>query len=129
MVSLRCPYNRRCTTSRSFQRQAHLTRCNFFLQCIAYAANSETVVKTVYDLFNQNLFSLPKLLLLPSIVAKQPMLLMKITPLILFTDYIKSTIVSVITTEVERINKEVKDVSAQFKESEYCLHVCRLWNH
>eukprot|EP01083_Nonionella_stella_P217532 780957_1 len=88
----------------------------------AYATNAETVVKTVYDLFNQNLFSLPKLMLLPSIVAKQPLLLMKITPLILFSDYVKSTIVSVITTEVERINKEVKDTeSMRTKVEQYDL--------
>jgi hypothetical protein len=77
----------------------------------AYAANSETVVTTVYDMFNRNLFSLPKLMLLPGIIAKQPMLLIKITPMILFSDWIKSTIVATITTEVERVNKEVKDVS------------------
>jgi len=77
----------------------------------AYATNSETVVTTVYDLVNRNLFSLPKLMLLPGIIAKQPMMLLKITPMILFADWIKSTIVSAITTEVERVNKEVKDVS------------------
>jgi hypothetical protein len=60
---------------------------------------------------NRNLFSLPKLMLLPGIIAKQPMMLLKITPMILFADWIKSTIVSAITTEVERVNKEVKDVS------------------
>ena len=77
----------------------------------SYATNSETVVTTVYDMFNRNLFSLPKLMLLPGIVAKQPMLLLKITPLILLSDWIKSTIVAAITTEVEKVNKEVKDVS------------------
>jgi len=77
----------------------------------SYAANSETVVTTVYDMFNRNLFSLPKLMLIPGIVAKQPMLLLKITPLILLSDWVKSTIVATITTEVERVNKEVKDVS------------------
>ena len=80
----------------------------------SYATNSETVVTTVYDMFNRNLFSLPKLMLLPGIVAKQPMLLLKITPLILFSDWIKSTIVAAITTEVEKVNKEVKDVSIRF---------------
>lgn len=94
-----------------FSDKFQQTEILILVQHTAYANNAETVVKTVYDLFNQNLFSLPKLLLLPSIVAKQPLLLMKITPLILFSDYVKSTIVSVITTEVERLNKEVKDVS------------------
>ena len=78
----------------------------------SYATNSETVVNTVYDLFNRNLFSLPKLMLLPHVIAKQPMLLIKITPLIMFSDYVKSAIVSTITTETERISKEVKETEA-----------------
>lgn len=78
----------------------------------SYASNAETVVTTVYEMINRNLFSVPKLMLLPGIVAKQPLLLLKITPLILFSDWIKSTIVASITNEVERINKEVKDVSS-----------------
>ena len=77
----------------------------------SYAANAETVVSTAYDMCNRNLFSLPKLMLIPGIVAKQPMMMLKITPLILLSDWMKSSVVSVITTEVERINKEVKDVS------------------
>lgn len=79
----------------------------------SYASNSETVISTVYDLINRNLFSLPKLMLLPGIALKQPMLLLKITPLILISDWIKSTIVATMTNEVERINKEVKDVSSK----------------
>jgi len=77
-----------------------------------YAQNAEKVVTTVYDLFNQNMFSLPKLMLLPRVIAKQPMLLIKITPLILLSDFIKSRIVSTITTEYEKINKEIKNVEA-----------------
>jgi hypothetical protein len=79
----------------------------------SYASNSETVVTTVYDMFNRNLFSLPKLMLIPGIVAKQPLMMLKITPLILLSDWIKSTIVAVITTEVERVKKEIKDVSVE----------------
>lgn len=78
----------------------------------SYATNSQTVVDTVYNLFNTNLFSLPKLMLLPQVIAKQPMLLVKITPFILFSDYIKSAIVSTITTETERLSKEVKEMEA-----------------
>ena len=77
----------------------------------AYASNSETVVTTVYDMFNRNLFSLPKLMLIPGIIAKQPMMVVQITPMILFSDWLKSVVVAAITTEVERVNKEVKDVS------------------
>jgi hypothetical protein len=76
-----------------------------------YATNVEKVVTTCYDMVNQNLFSVPKLLLLPSIIAKQPKLALSLTPLIIFSDYIKSVIVSAITTEQERMNSEVRDVS------------------
>jgi len=51
-------------------------------------------------------------MLLPQVIAKQPMLLIQITPLILLSDYVKSTIVSTITTETERISKEVKEKEA-----------------
>jgi ABC-type multidrug transport system fused ATPase/permease subunit len=88
----------------------------------AYATNSETVVSNVYDLFNKNLFSLPKLMLLPQIIAKQPMLLIKITPLILLSDYVKSVIVATITTETERISKQMKEMeAARNKIEEYDL--------
>ena len=88
----------------------------------SYATNSETVVSTVYDIFNQNLFSLPKLMLLPQIIAKQPMLLMKITPLILLSDYIKSNVVATITTETEKISKKVNELEAlRNKIEEYDL--------
>ncbi len=88
----------------------------------SYASNAETVVTTVYDIINQNLFSLPKLMLLPQIIAKQPMLLIKITPLILISDYIKSSIVATITTETERISKKVKEMEAlRNKIEEYDL--------
>jgi len=46
------------------------------------------------------------------VIAKQPMLLMKITPLILLSDYVKSTIVAAITTETERISKIIKEKEA-----------------
>lgn len=76
-----------------------------------YATNVEKIVTTIYDLVNQNLFSVPKLLLLPSIIAKQPKLAAGLTPLIIFSDYLKSVIVSTITSEQERLNNEVRDVS------------------
>lgn len=77
-----------------------------------YAMNVETVVSTVYDMVNGKLFSVPKLLLLPQIVAKQPMLLVKIFPFILLSDYIKSTVVAKLTSEVERINKKTQEIQS-----------------
>lgn len=88
----------------------------------AYASNAETIVTTVYDLVNQSFFSLPKLMLLPTIVAKQPILMMKITPLIMFSDYVKASIVATINTEVERVGKQVKDIeSRRTKVEQYDL--------
>lgn len=88
----------------------------------AYATNAETVVTTVYDLINQSLFSVPKLMLLPMIIAKQPMLMLKITPLIMFSDYVKATIVAAINGEVERVGKQVKDIeSKRTKVEQYDL--------
>merc|ERR1712194_852435 len=61
-------------------------------------------------------------MLIPGIVAKQPMMMLKIFPLILMSDWIKSIIVAVITTEVERVNKEVKDLeSMRTKVEQYDL--------
>eukprot|EP00555_Chaetoceros_dichaeta_P012973 CAMPEP_0198265076 /NCGR_PEP_ID=MMETSP1447-20131203/20056_1 /TAXON_ID=420782 /ORGANISM="Chaetoceros dichaeta, Strain CCMP1751" /LENGTH=663 /DNA_ID=CAMNT_0043954341 /DNA_START=604 /DNA_END=2595 /DNA_ORIENTATION=- len=77
-----------------------------------YARNMDTVVSTVYDMVNGKLFSVPKLILLPQIIAKQPMLVLKIFPFILMSDYIKSTIVATVTTEVERVNKKAKGLEA-----------------
>lgn len=78
-----------------------------------YATNVDKVVTTCYDMVNQNLFSVPKLLLLPSIIAKQPKLAITLTPLIIFSDYIKSVIVSAITTEQERMDSEVRDITSR----------------
>ena len=45
-----------------------------------YATNVETVISSVYNMVNAKLFSVPKILLLPQIVEKQPILLVKIFP-------------------------------------------------
>merc|ERR1712194_828976 len=61
-------------------------------------------------------------MLIPGIVAKQPMMMLKIFPLILMSDWIKSTIVAAITAEVEKVNKEVKDLeSMRTKVEQYDL--------
>ena len=63
------------------------------------------VVSTVYKIVNGILFSFPKLLLLPQIMAKQPMFMLKIPPFILMSVYITSNAVSILISEVERMNK------------------------
>jgi len=77
-----------------------------------YATNMETVVTTVYDMVNGKLFSVPKLLLLPQIIAKQPMLMLKIFPFILMSDYFKSIIVARVTSEVERLSKKTQELQS-----------------
>jgi ABC-type multidrug transport system fused ATPase/permease subunit len=69
----------------------------------AYASEVDKVVSTTYDMFNRKLFSLPKVLLLPSIVIRQPLLLVKIFPFIMLSDLVKARIVATITSEVERL--------------------------
>ena len=45
-----------------------------------YASAMDTVVSTAYDIINRKLFSLPKLLILPGVISRQPSLLIKIFP-------------------------------------------------
>ena len=77
-----------------------------------YAESMNTVVGTAYDLFNRKLFSLPKLILLPSIIARQPMLLVKIFPLILLTDMMKGRIVASVTDKVEELQRKARDANS-----------------
>jgi len=77
-----------------------------------YANSMDTVVATAYDMFNRKLFSLPKLILLPSIVARQPLLLAKIFPFIFVTDWVKGRIVASVTDKVEQFTNEARDVKA-----------------
>eukprot|EP00578_Thalassiosira_sp_NH16_P005831 CAMPEP_0181130814 /NCGR_PEP_ID=MMETSP1071-20121207/30070_1 /TAXON_ID=35127 /ORGANISM="Thalassiosira sp., Strain NH16" /LENGTH=724 /DNA_ID=CAMNT_0023216921 /DNA_START=356 /DNA_END=2530 /DNA_ORIENTATION=+ len=78
----------------------------------AYASSMDTVVETAYDMFNRKLFSLPKLILLPGIISRQPMLLIKIFPFILITDVLKGRIVASVTDQVERFQREAKEVDS-----------------
>ncbi|KAL9179061.1 hypothetical protein ACHAXT_000103 [Thalassiosira profunda] len=77
-----------------------------------YAQSMDTVVSTSYDVFNRKLFSLPKLMLLPAIISRQPMLLMKIFPFIFLTDVLKGRLVASVTDKVEEIENEARDVKS-----------------
>ncbi len=72
----------------------------------------DAVVATSYDIFNRKLFSLPKLILLPAIVSRQPMLLLKIFPFIFVTDVIKGRIVASVTDKVEQFTNEARDIKS-----------------
>jgi len=77
-----------------------------------YAASIEEVVSTSYDIVNRKLFSVPKLLILPQVIMKEPMLLVRIFPLIFLADYLKGRFVAYLSNEVERLKKEEKDLKA-----------------
>jgi len=78
----------------------------------AFALSMDTVVSTTYDIFNRKLFSLPKLMLLPGVVMRQPMLLVQIFPFVFFTDFVKARLVAFVTTTVERLETDAKDIKA-----------------
>jgi hypothetical protein len=78
-----------------------------------YASSVDTIVTTVYDIFNRKLFSLPKLLILPGVIGRQPMLLVRIFPFIFATDVIKGRIAATVTDRIERFKKEAKDVDTR----------------
>lgn len=78
----------------------------------AFAVSMDTVVSTTYDIFNRKLFSLPKLMLLPGVIMRQPLLLVQIFPFVFVTDVIKARLVAFVTTTVENLEKEAKDLKA-----------------
>lgn len=63
-------------------------------------------------MFNRKLFSLPKLIILPGVIARQPLLLMKIFPFIFVTDMLKGRIVASVTDKVEQFQREARDVNS-----------------
>ena len=68
------------------------------------------VVSTTYDLFNRKLFSLPKLMLLPMIILKQPKMVAQIFPIIFMTDWMKGRAVSYMTSRIEQLQKETQQL-------------------
>jgi hypothetical protein len=70
----------------------------------------DTVVSTPYDLMNRKLFSLPKLMLLPGIIMRQPLLMAQITPLIFISDFLKGRVMAFLTTNIERLRVQSKDL-------------------
>lgn len=65
-----------------------------------------------YDIINRKLFSLPKLLILPGVIARQPMLLVKIFPFIFVTDMVKGRMVAFVTDMVEQFQREARDINS-----------------
>lgn len=68
--------------------------------------------RAAYDIVNRKLFSLPKLLILPGVISRQPMLLVKIFPFIFVTDMVKGRMVAFVTDRVEQFQREARDVNS-----------------
>lgn len=75
-----------------------------------YGEYMSVVVSTTYDLFNRKLFSLPKLMLLPIIILKQPKMVAQIFPIIFMTDWMKGRAVSYMTSRIEQLQKETQQL-------------------
>jgi hypothetical protein len=78
----------------------------------AYANSMNSVASTAYEMFNRKLFSLPKVLLLPAIMARQPLMVAQVFPFIMLSDWVKASTVSFMTTTIELLQKELQDVRA-----------------
>jgi hypothetical protein len=71
-----------------------------------------TVVSTAYEIFNRKLFSLPKVLLLPAVMSRQPLLIAQVFPFIFISDWMKAAAVTYMTTRIEGLQKEINEISA-----------------
>ncbi|KAI2488919.1 hypothetical protein MHU86_25973 [Fragilaria crotonensis] len=78
----------------------------------AYAQSMDEVVNTIYDLVNRKFFSLPKLMLLPGIMMRQPLLVAQITPFIFGSDFINAKILAFLTTSIEKYKKESMEIQS-----------------
>ncbi|KAL3942340.1 MAG: hypothetical protein SGBAC_003439 [Bacillariaceae sp.] len=77
-----------------------------------YADYMTVVVSTTYDLFNRKLFSLPKVMLLPMIMMKQPKMLAQLFPIIFLTDWMKGRAVAYMTTRIEQLEKDTQKIKS-----------------
>ena len=73
---------------------------------LVYAAYMDTVIQTSNDLVSKKAFSLPKMMLIPQVIMKHPLLLAQIFPLILVVDNVKNRLLTKFTKEVELTSKE-----------------------
>jgi hypothetical protein len=78
----------------------------------AYATSMNTVISTAYEMFNRKLFSLPKVLLLPGVMSRQPLLVAQVFPFIFLSDWLKAYVVTYMTTKIESLQKEIQEISA-----------------
>jgi len=77
-----------------------------------FAGYMDTIVSTTYDLFNRKLFSLPKVMLLPVVMSRQPKMIARIFPIIFISDWLKGKAVSYMTSRIEELEKDVQELNA-----------------
>ena len=77
-----------------------------------FAGYMDTIVSTTYDLFNRKLFSLPKVMLLPLVMTKQPKMIAQIFPIIFISDWLKGRAVSYMTNRIEELEKDIQELNA-----------------
>jgi ABC-type Mn2+/Zn2+ transport system ATPase subunit len=70
------------------------------------------VLDISYEIWNRKLFSLPKILLLPGVMSRQPMLVVHVFPVIFASDWVKAYVMSAMTRRVEDLEKELQDLRA-----------------
>ena len=78
----------------------------------AFSGYMDVIVDTTYDLFNRKLFSLPKVLLLPMIMARQPKMMIQIFPIIFATDWLKGRAIAYMTNRIEQLEKQTQEIIA-----------------
>ena len=78
----------------------------------AFAEYMDTIVSTTYDLFNRKLFSLPKVMLLPMVMARQPKMMAQIFPIVFFTDWCKGRAVAYMTSRIEALQRDMQELQA-----------------
>jgi hypothetical protein len=71
-----------------------------------------TVVDTTYQLVNRKLFSLPKVLLLPAMMARQPLLMAQLFPIIFTADWMKGRAIAYMTNRIETLAKQQQELHA-----------------
>jgi energy-coupling factor transporter ATP-binding protein EcfA2 len=77
-----------------------------------FAGFIDTVVSTTYELFNRKIFSLPKIVLLPVVMGRQPKMIAQLFPIIFATDWMKGRVVSYMTNKMEQLEKDVQELNA-----------------
>lgn len=92
----------------------HIHSCLYIYLCssLDFAGFIDTVVSTTYELFNRKLFSLPKVVLLPVVMGRQPKMIAQLFPVIFLTDWMKGRVVSYMTNRMEQLQKEMQELNA-----------------